>query len=426
VVVAGAPTLTLNDGGTATYDAAKSTSTSLAFDYTVAAGQNTAALQASAVNLAGGSILDLAGNAATLSLTGLAQKGPQIDTTPPSFTAVTETPATGDLDLGKTATLALAVSEAVAVTGAPTLILNDGGTATYDAAKSSAKSLVFDYTVGPGQNTPALAAASVSLNGGTILDLAGNAATLSLTGLTQKGPQIDTTAPTVVSVSGTPASGDVLTGQTDVIKVTLSEAAKVTGAPELVLSDGGLATYASGSGTNVLTFDYKVLAGQQTSDLLLVGATGNSGAGVADLAGNPLLLPHAPVDLGVGVNNFVTLTGGETYAIAGPSSTDVVFAAGASADLILTDSVGYAGHLSGLGTADTLDLADLAYSPSAKVSYSGTTTGGTLTVNDGTHQAAIALLGNYLNSTFTLSNDGYGGISVVDPLRSSLAAHATA
>jgi hypothetical protein len=32
--------------------------------------------------------------------------------------------------------------------GTPTLKLSDGGTASYDAAKSSATSLVFDYTVG--------------------------------------------------------------------------------------------------------------------------------------------------------------------------------------------------------------------------------------------------------------------------------------
>jgi len=426
VIISGTPTLTLNDGATATYDKAKSTATSLVFDYTVAAGQNTAALKATGVNLAGGSILDLAGNAADLSLTGLAQAGPKIDTLAPTFTALTETPATGDFGLGKLVTLALTASEAVAVTGAPALLLNDGATATFDAAKSSATKIVFDYIVGPGQNTAALAVASLQLNGGAIADLAGNAALLSLTGLTQNGPQIDTTAPTVVSVSGSPSSGDVLTGQTEAITLKLSEAARVTGSPGLVLSDGGLATYASGSGTNALVFNYRVLAGDQSSDLEIVGSSFGAGSGIADLAGNPLLLPRAPLDLGVGVNNFVTLSGNQTYQIAGPSNKDVVFAPGASADLILTDSLGYTGHLSGLGTADTLDLADLSYGPSTKATYAGTSVSGVLSVTDGTHQAAISLLGNFLNSTFTLSNDGYGGVNVVDPLRSSLAAHAAA
>ena len=57
--VTGTPTLTLNDGGTATY-VSGSGSNALVFSYTVLAGQNTAALQATAVN---GTITDLAGNA---------------------------------------------------------------------------------------------------------------------------------------------------------------------------------------------------------------------------------------------------------------------------------------------------------------------------------------------------------------------------
>ena len=47
--------------------------------------------------------------------------------------------------------------------------------------------------------------------------------------------------------------------------------------------------------------------------------------------------------------------------------------------------------------------------------YSGNSSGGTLAVTDGTHTANIALLGNYLASTFVTSSDGHGGTSVVDP-----------
>ena len=65
-----------------------------------------------------------------------------------------------------------------------------------------AHALTFSYTVAAGQNTAALAATAVNLNGATIKDGAGNAANLSLTGLTQTGPQIDTTVPTVSSISG--------------------------------------------------------------------------------------------------------------------------------------------------------------------------------------------------------------------------------
>jgi hypothetical protein len=40
-------------------------------------------------------------------------------------------------------------------------------------------------------------------------------------------------------------------------------------------------------------------------------------------------------------------------------------------------------------------------------------------VTDGTHTANIALLGNYLASTFVTSSDGHGGTAIVDPLLAS-------
>ena len=64
-VAGGTPTLTLNDGGTATYRAAPGTN-ALTFSYTVAAGQNTADLAVTAVNLGTATVKDGAGNAANL------------------------------------------------------------------------------------------------------------------------------------------------------------------------------------------------------------------------------------------------------------------------------------------------------------------------------------------------------------------------
>ena len=60
---------------------------------------------------------------------------------------------------------------------------------------SGTNALTFSYTVGAGQNTADLTATAVNLNAATITDGAGNAANLSLSGLTQSGPQIDTTTP---------------------------------------------------------------------------------------------------------------------------------------------------------------------------------------------------------------------------------------
>jgi hypothetical protein len=42
-------------------------------------------------------------------------------------------------------------------------------------------------------------------------------------------------------------------------------------------------------------------------------------------------------------------------------------------------------------------------------------TGGTLTVSDGTHATSLALLGQYMSSSFALASDGHGGTLVTDP-----------
>ena len=74
-VAGGTPTLTLNDGGTATYTGG-SGSNALTFSYTVAAGQNTPDLTVSAVNLNGATITDGAGNSASLSGTLISSRHP--------------------------------------------------------------------------------------------------------------------------------------------------------------------------------------------------------------------------------------------------------------------------------------------------------------------------------------------------------------
>ena len=286
-VTAARPTLTLNDGGTATYVSGSGTN-ALTFSYTVAAGQSTSALAATAVNLNTATISDGAGNAASLSLTGLTQSGPQIDTTTPRLLVWQSRPASGDLNAGKVVTVTLDMSEVVTVNttgGTPTLTLNDGGTATYTGG-SGTNALTFSYTVLAGQNTPDLMETAVNLNGATIQDGAGNAANLSLAGLPQGSPQIDTTAPTISSLDQITCKRRPQCRQTVTLTLTLSEAVTVAGGtPTLTLNDGGIATYAGGSGTNALTFSYTVGAGQNTSALAATAVNLNS-ATVTDGAGN--------------------------------------------------------------------------------------------------------------------------------------------
>ena len=98
--------------------------------------------------------------------------------------------AAGTFSTGNTITLTLYTSEAVTVSGNPTLTLNDGGTATYKGASGS-NALTFSYTVASGQNTSALAVTSVN---GTIKDLDGHALSASNLPATFAGVAINTPA----------------------------------------------------------------------------------------------------------------------------------------------------------------------------------------------------------------------------------------
>ena len=129
-----------------------------------------------------------------------------------TITGIANSPASGQLNATKTVALTLAFSGAVTVAGGtPTLTLNDGGTATY-ASGSGTSSLTFSYTVATGQNAASLAATAVNLSSGvTIKNSSGNAVNLSLAGLTQTGPTIDTIAPAAPVISGDTVSGNIVT-----------------------------------------------------------------------------------------------------------------------------------------------------------------------------------------------------------------------
>ena len=177
------PTLTLNDGGTATYDAAASTGTSLVFDYTVlSTDTDVASLAVNSVNLNGTTLTNASGVAATtaLSVSGVTQSGPQIDLL--RITGGQVTPSSGTYGAGDTLAIILDINKAVTVSGsAITLSLNDGGTATLDATTTAALEqfglAVFDYKVAPtDHDVTSLAVTGIHLNGGTILDALGDEA----------------------------------------------------------------------------------------------------------------------------------------------------------------------------------------------------------------------------------------------------------
>ena len=335
-----------------------------------------------------------------------------IDTVAPTVSSITTSGSginnngTGDLDAGHTVTFTVNFSETVEVDttgGKPSFLLNDGGTATYSGG-SGTSSLTFTYTVANGQNVSdlALTNAGIVLDGGTIQDIAGNNAVL--TASQNSNPpgtlQIDTAAPTANSIttSGagiTSGAGDLDAGHTVTFTVAMSEAVNVTGTPELVLNDGGIAAYQSGSGTGTLIFTYTVGANQNTSDLAVNSFTLNGGT-VNDLAGNSASLTNGSNTIVVG---GTTYNGTTPYNPAGTLQIDTTAPTVSS---IATSGTGITNGAGDLDAGHTVTFT-VNFSETVNVSTSGGTPylalndGGTASYQSGTGTSALTF-------TYTVAN----------------------
>jgi hypothetical protein len=421
-IAGGTPTLTLNDGGTASYTGG-SNSSALTFSYTVLAGQNTGDLVVLSLNPNGAMITDGAGNAANLS--GASNYNPagilQIDTTTPTVSSIATsgtgiTNGTGDLNVGHVVTLTVAMSEIVTIAGGtPTLTLNDGGTASYTGGSGS-NTLTFSDTVLAGQNTSDLVVLSFNPNGATIADGAGNTADVS--GASNYNPagilRIDTTTPTVSSIATSGAgitngTGDLNAGKVATLTVNMSEVVTVSGTPTLTLNDGGTASYTGGSNSSALTFSYTVLAGQNTSDLV-----------VSSLSLNGSLFSSGTITDGAG--NAADLSGASNYNPAGVLQIDTTTPTAASI-LAATDtgtSNITAGHVVTV-TMTTSEAVTVTGTPTLQLNdnevafFTGGSGTNTLTftyvVQPGDNTADLQVTGLNLPSGATIADQAGNGLS---------------
>ena len=324
--VTGTPQLTLNIGDTvvpatavqATY-ASGSGTTTLVFNYTILAGQTDAngiSINANSLALNSGTLQDAAGNNATLTHVAVASNSNyRIDTTSPTVSRVRIGLASGTanntLNADDRLRIDVTMSEATTVTGTPQLALNIGGTTVpvnYTGG-STTTALSFVYTILAGQTDTdgiSINANSLTLNGGTLTDAAGNNATLTHSAVTDNASyKVDTTAPTVSGIAITSATGiqnsTLNAGDIVSVTVTMSEATTVTGTPQLALNIGGTtvqARYASGSNSSALVFSYTLLAGQTDTDGISINAdslTLNSGTLKDAALNNATLLTHSAV-----------------------------------------------------------------------------------------------------------------------------------
>jgi hypothetical protein len=201
---------------------------------------------------------------------------------------------------------------------------------------------------------------------------------------------------------------------------TLTNAGKIYGAGAL----GGGALVLVNGATGTIDGDYAtpLTINTGSSTIANAGLIEASGAGttvvqsaVANTGklyafGGTVTLDGAVTGAGIGEVDAGLLDAASTF-------TENVTFLGTTGVLELAHSQAYTGTITGFSKTGTnsLDLNDIAFGASTKATYSGTTTSGTLTVTDGTHTANIKLSGNYTTSTFTVSSDGHGGTTVVDP-----------
>jgi hypothetical protein len=191
----------------------------------------------------------------------------------------------------------------------------------------------------------------------------------------------------VCGVSASPASGTQNPGTTIALTLTMDQPVFVTGSPTLSLNDGGAATYAGGSGTGKLVFNYTIGATDAAVKALAVTAANlPNGAAIADAAGSSVNLSGA----------LQTLNGLVVDPPASGGSTTSTITLNVSEDAYQGDAQ-FIVKVDGTQIGGTMTASALHASGDSNVF--------TLTGNwaSGSHQVAIQFL-----------NDAYGGSASLD------------
>ena len=159
------------------------------------------------------------------------------------------------------------------------------GTATVAEYRTALESITYTFTPTSGDPT----------NGGsdpsrTVTWQVTDGVDTSSSGTTTLNVAADV-APTLSSLSGSAISGaDFASGYTATFTIDTSKDVTVANGTTLTLSDGGTATYVSGSGTETLTFTYDATDAPQS-----LAVTGLTAGSVEDIAGKSLSVPDTTV-----------------------------------------------------------------------------------------------------------------------------------
>lgn len=283
----GTPRIPITIGGTtkyATYLSGGDGQTAIVFTYTIEEGlsDTDGTLDLGDIDLNGGTMTDSATTNATLTLPSTTLTSTKVDGVKPTIASVTA-PADATYsnvnvaNMDFTVTWSEAVDYSSTAAAAAYIPLNIGGTTINAIYASGDQTTTFVHTPSTLSTTndlDGIAVTSPFAGTGTVKDQAGNTGTvLTFAPPITTGILVDTTAPTVSSISAQPANATYVALDVLDFDVTFSESVSVnvdTGYPRIAvtLTSGTVYLVPTGSGTaTVHTFRYTVI----NNDLDLTG-----------------------------------------------------------------------------------------------------------------------------------------------------------
>ncbi|WP_165921124.1 S-layer homology domain-containing protein [Paenibacillus albiflavus] len=205
-------------------------------------------------------------------------------------------PASGYYGAGNNLDFTVHLNEPVFVTGTPSISLVIGTTVVQAAyvSGSGTDALQFRYTVQAGQmDTNGISVGTLTLNGGSIKDNAGNDAELTLNSVGSTANVLVDAIPPTISGIEVPNAGFYKSGDSLDFTVNMSKNITFTGigTPQLEINIGGtnrIASLISGtlSNTNTLQFSYTVQDGDHANDGIIIGTLSLNGGLMKDAIGN--------------------------------------------------------------------------------------------------------------------------------------------
>ncbi|MDH1210085.1 Ig-like domain-containing protein [Pseudomonas chengduensis] len=306
---------------------------------------------------------------------------------PAAPTLVSATFSDSNLKVGETSTVTFTFSTAIAGFTTADLTVPNG---SISGLNSSDGGLTWTGLFTPGAGvTDSDNVITVDLSG--VSTASGGVAGVGTA--TSSNYAIDTLAPSVTSVTSSTANGTYKVGDVISVQVTFGENVTVAGTPQLTLETGSTdrtINYAGGSGTNTLTFNYTVQAGDSAADLDYIssGALALNGGSIRDAAGNDATLTLA--------------TPGTTGSLG--ANKDIVINSAPAISNINGDSVAWAGA----GNTVTLDAGGNAQFSDTEFGAlnggNGNWAGASLTIQrNGTALSSDVLSFNTIGALFTIS-----------------------